>query len=157
MFQKAICLIPEVDNSARFVYAQGECEGWHLQKGTQAFEYNLKTCTDAAASTVKSYLVKLAENETYIYGWAWNDTAYVDPKTLQYPCEWGHDDGGCETDPVFRELCAYSCYPVLDITLNGNDYQYQPADVEDGGALVSSCAAENNKGMLAFAELFLEV
>ena len=86
-----------------------------------------------------------------------NDTAYVDPKTLQYPCEWGHDDGGCETDPVFRELCAYSCYPVLDITLNGNDYQYQPADVEDGGALVSSCVAENNKGMLAFAELFLEV
>jgi hypothetical protein len=150
----------KLDNSSRLIL-EGECGAWKLQENTQKTSVFFRNCTDAPADVVNLWLRKHPHDQADLRKPRTDDNYPVNnsdgsrQNEWVYPCKWGFDDGRCDRDAVFRELCAFTCYPVSNASVGADFYWSQEVtEFWGNGDLYTSCRAEdgdNNRGFAAMA------
>merc|ERR1719353_2512584 len=114
-----------------------ECDGWVLESSQKAPSMEvLYNCSDAPAVT-SLYFGITPDPDIPIPTLGPNQTGppnitYIGPK--EFPCQWGADEGYCETDIVFAAICSHTCTPFLTAFVGGSSYKYHgmaPCDPRD--------------------------
>lgn len=125
-----------------------ECDGWLLEYSLKEMSHEVVyNCSDAPM-VANLYLGMTLDPDVPVPTLGPNQTGplnytYVGAK--EFPCQWGADEGYCETDPVFAKICGHTCTPFVNAVIGGKIHKYH---------MVEQCdPRDNDAAMAAFATL----
>jgi hypothetical protein len=125
-----------------------ECDGWLLEYSLKEKSHEVVyNCSDAPM-VANLYLGMTLDPDVPVPTLGPNQTGplnytYVGAK--EFPCQWGADEGYCETDPVFAKICSHTCTPFVTAVIGGKIHKYH---------MVEQCdPRDNDAAMAAFATL----
>jgi hypothetical protein len=136
-----------------------ECDGWVLENSLK--EESMETlynCSDAPTPT-SLYFTITPDPDVPIPTLGPNQTGppnitYIGAK--DFPCQWGADEGYCDTDITFAALCHHTCTPFLTALIGGKTYKYHgmvPCDPSDHDAAMVKFAQAQYPGLLAGGDM----